>query len=368
MGVHTRVGLGAGTIGFALLYLAQPLLGVAAVLLVLVVGALAGLGMAKWLPRSWFGRQLEAGARAGALACGIALAGFMLSLILAGAHATTTLAARSHFVGIDFGPFVRALEIVGWFGVGLALAVVGFGAGTGVAALASQVGAWDKNRHAIEVVKRAREAAQRGGRPGTRAPRTTPNLSASLPPAFGASPPARSAHSGGLVVEPLQRDLASQPSDLEGLNESWHSMRSPLNVFPAPDISEKPWSRYDDRLPPGALLPDEGTLQADGTDENGDASGVPPDDLADEFAADGPSDWQDAAWRSDAGWMDYADESPAPQPSTRAAAPGNEDIDGNVNEVPVPTESQPADEEPQAEDLENVDDDDTFGRSDSWLN
>lgn len=320
MEVHTRVGIAAGVFGFALLYLAQLLAGAAAVLLAPVVGLLAGLGIAKWLPRAWYGRQLEAGARAGVLACGGALAGFLLSLIVAGAHSTQTLAARSHLMGIDLGSVVRALDLVGWLGAALVLALLGLGTGTGLAALASQVGAWDKNRHAIEVVKRARVAAQNSHRLAAAVSRTAPNLP-NLP---GAAP--------------THVDVSRPASDLEGLNESWHTLRSPLNVFPAPEKPDQPWSRYDERLPPGALLPDE--LALEGIDSGADAD-----------ASEQPADWDDAAWRSDPGWMDYEDDPRAD------AEPDEPEV------TPPPTEEHASAEADEPDDAEE-----DGAESDSWLN
>ncbi|HEY7833637.1 MAG TPA: hypothetical protein VIG30_08720, partial [Ktedonobacterales bacterium] len=313
MEIHTRVGLVAGVGGFVLLAMAQPLVGVAAVVLALVVGLAAGLGTAKWLPRAWYGRQIVAGAQAGLLACGVALAGFLLSLIVAGAHATATLAARSHLPGIDLGPLVRGLGAVGWLGAGFVLALLAWAAGTGVAALAGQFGAWDKNQHAIEVVARARAAAQHTGRLATVAPRTAPHLLGTLPPVFAApltppvvppvalpgAPPPGARAAPAFPVAPLPPEALNPGGDLAGLNESWYSLRSPVNVFPPPDTPERPWSRYDERLPPGALLPDEFAMDADAEAAASNAS--------DTTAGAAPAPQDGTAWRADAGWMDYED-------------------------------------------------------------
>lgn len=380
MGIHTRVGLAAGTIGFALLYLAQPLAGAAAVVLAPLVGLLAGLGTAKWLPRDWYGRQLEAGARAGVLACAVALAGFLISLIVAGAHTTGMLAARSHLVGIDLGAAVRVLGVAGWLGAGVALALAALVAGTGVAALASQLGAWDKNRHAIEVVKRAREAAQRSGRL-TAAPRTRPalpNLPQELdgypdtvrqtpipsplsPSSLPSSPPSWPSLPGS---PPPDGDLSGD--DLAGLNESWHSLRSPLSVFPAPDAPEKPWTRHDERLPPGALLPDELALDPEDDTADGmaaDAAAMTPTSGPTASAANGsgPATWDGTAWRDDAGWMDYEDSAraaaepagPAQQPASLPEA-GEQDEAGKIEE----------DEEGEKDE----EDEEDSAEADSWLN
>jgi hypothetical protein len=164
MGVHTRVGLGAGAVGFALLYLGQLQSGLGGLALLTLVALLAGLGVAKWLPRSWYGRQLEAGARAGAIACGLAASGLLLSLSLAGIHSIPALARQSHLLGLNLGAPVRALGVVGWLGAGLALSLAGVALGTAGATVVALVASWGKNRRALEVVERAREAAQRSGR------------------------------------------------------------------------------------------------------------------------------------------------------------------------------------------------------------
>lgn len=354
MGIHTRVGLAAGALGFVLLFLAQLVSGAATVLLALVVGLGAGLGVAKWLPRAWYGRQLAAGARAGALACGIALGGFLLSLILAGAHTTSTLAARSHLVGIDFDPVVRALGAIGWLGVSIALALVAWAVGTGVAALASQLGAWDKNQHAIEVVARARAAAQHSGRLVTAAPRTAPFLSGTLPPAFGAPPvaPATPATPGtrptpAFPAVGIPPEALDPNSDLAGLNESWHMLRSPLNVFPPPGAPDKAWSRYDDRLPPGALLPDEFALDADVAD-----GGIAAEDMApgaNVAAGAAPADLNGDAWREDTGWMDYevgGDQGePAAAETAATPLPAETAADADADAATSVDEMEPADNE-----------------------
>lgn len=396
MGIHTRVGLAAGTIGFALLYLAQPFVGAAATVLALVVGLLAGLGTAKWLPRDWYGRQFEAGARAGVLACAVALVGFLVSLLLAGAHTTGQLAARSHFMGINLSGVVRALGVVGWFGAGLALALVALAAGTGVAAVASQLGAWDKNRHAIEVVKRAREAAQRSGRLAGAVSRTKPSLPslpglrATLPPLPGVQADPLGAKSTPTPTPswpslpeatPSDRDLAGD--DLAGLNESWHSLRSPLNVFPPPNASEKPWSRYDDRLPPGALLPDDlapdepdghDTAPLSGASGPTGAAGVNGTEGMNGAAAGaGPAAWDDTIWREPAGWMDYEDggagasSQPELDPAQQAGTPPPDA--GTWDATDAAGGSGEAGEADQGEvDQGEPDESDDGEEADNWLN
>lgn len=164
MGVYVRVGLGAGAIGFALLYAAQLRAGLGALALLALVALSAGLGVAKWLPRDWYGRQLVAGVRAGGIACGLAVAGLFLSLGVAGRHTIPALARQSHLFGLDLGSAVRTLGVAGWVGAALALGLVGGALGAGLSALVALIAAWGKSQHAIQVVEQAREAAQRSAR------------------------------------------------------------------------------------------------------------------------------------------------------------------------------------------------------------
>jgi hypothetical protein len=162
--VYARVGASVGLLGAVALALAQPMVGLGALVLLGLVAMLGGLAMAKWLPRTWYGRQLEAGLRSGGITCSLALAGLVISIIVAGARSVPALAARSHVLGVDLGPVIRALGVLGWIGASVVLmlgaAVVAMGIATGAALLAS----WGKDRQAIEVVERAREAGQRSSR------------------------------------------------------------------------------------------------------------------------------------------------------------------------------------------------------------
>lgn len=174
MRMHIRVGLGTGALGFLLLYAAQVGSGLGAIALLGLIGLLAGLAMAKWLPRDWYGRQLAAGARAGGIACGLAGLGLLVSLGYSGKHAIPALARQSHLLGLNVGPAVSTLGGLGWFGSGLLLTLVAVGLATAFAAVVTGIAAWDKSRRAIDIVNRAREAARRtnpalsGPRPSVR--------------------------------------------------------------------------------------------------------------------------------------------------------------------------------------------------------
>lgn len=161
---YTRVGVGVGLLGAVLLAMVQPFVGLGALVALELIALLAGLAMAKWLPRAWYGRQLEAGVRSGAIACGVALAGLVISLGVAGPRTVAALAARSHALGVDLGPAVRGLGLLGWIGASLVLMLGAGLLGTALATAASLVASWGKDRRAIEVVERAREAGQRSSR------------------------------------------------------------------------------------------------------------------------------------------------------------------------------------------------------------
>ena len=104
-----------GCIGFIALYILQYGVALAVTPLLLVMGVLVGLVVAKWLPWRWYGRQFAAGVRAGVVACGLSAAGVLLSLVGTGPHNVAALAARSHLLGIDLGRFVPVLGSAGWF-------------------------------------------------------------------------------------------------------------------------------------------------------------------------------------------------------------------------------------------------------------
>src|SRR5437879_10380916 len=79
-----RVCITIGGVGFVALFALQAVIALAVADCLLIVGLAAGLATAKWLERPWFGRQLIAGLRAGALAVGIAGAGALFSLFIIG--------------------------------------------------------------------------------------------------------------------------------------------------------------------------------------------------------------------------------------------------------------------------------------------
>jgi hypothetical protein len=162
--MNTRVGWAVGAAGFVLLFLVQVPTALGAALLYPLLGIAAGLGMAKWLPRAWYGRQFSAGLRAGALAAAGASAGLLLSVVLMAPHRMGALAARSHLLGLGLSRQAEALGALGWIGVTVVAVLLGSLICATLAALTTQALALDKSRSAIQAVDRAREAAQRSNR------------------------------------------------------------------------------------------------------------------------------------------------------------------------------------------------------------
>lgn len=161
----TRTGISLSVVAALALYGVQLVAGLAAMTGVVVVGVIAGLCVAKWLERPWYGRQLEAGARAGAIACGVA--GLSAALYLLGQSSASMydLAARSRPLGASFTSFVLSLSPLGPVGAIIASAVVATLLGIASSALTAQLFAWGKDKHSVTVVEQARLAAQ-AGQPG----------------------------------------------------------------------------------------------------------------------------------------------------------------------------------------------------------
>lgn len=148
-----------GCVGFMALYLLQYRLALAVTPLLLIVGALTGLTIAKWLPWHWYGRQFSAGVQAGAVTCGLSAAGVLLSLIGTGSHNVASLAARSHLSGIDLSAFVKSLGAAGWFMPYLLLTLFFALGGVLVAGALAQVVGWSKNVRTVRVIREAHDSA-----------------------------------------------------------------------------------------------------------------------------------------------------------------------------------------------------------------
>lgn len=155
-----RIGVIIGGIGFIALFALQAVIALAVADCLLIVGLASGLAMAKWIERSWYGRQLIAGLRAGAFAVSIAGVGALLSLFIIGPRDKTVLATRSHVLTIDMSHWVGSFTILPWAGIDILTVLLAGLAGVVLSAITTQIFAWSKNRRAVQVVVQARQAAQ----------------------------------------------------------------------------------------------------------------------------------------------------------------------------------------------------------------
>lgn len=148
-----------GCAGFIALYLLQLRVALAATPLLLVVGVLTGLAVAKWLPWGWYGRQFAAGVRGGAVACGLAAAGVLLSLVGGRTPHVAALAEESRLPGLNLSGIVTSLGAVGWFTPYLLLTVCFALGGVLLAGLVAQIAAWNKSQRTVRVIREAHNSA-----------------------------------------------------------------------------------------------------------------------------------------------------------------------------------------------------------------
>jgi len=232
MRVLLRVGIITGAGAAVVLYALASSVALAAAIGILLTGLLAGMGVAKWLEWGWYGRQLEAGWQAGALASGLAGLGTLGALVVDGPRSTAALAAQSHLFGLDLGALVGVLSGLGWVGTDLVVVLVSAALGTGVAAAASLLFAFGKSARAVEAITHARHAAQAANRseplntplplpgyPTLGAPPTGPGWytsppSGAIPPGLYAAPtlpppgrPAPNSGRGPSTARPVEREL-----------------------------------------------------------------------------------------------------------------------------------------------------------------
>src|SRR5579859_3931840 len=105
----TRTGVTLSVIAALALYGVQLVAALGVALGIILTGVLVGLSVAKWLERDWYGRQLEAGARAGVIACGVGGLSSLLYLLGQGPRSLPDLVARSHVAGLDLAPLILPL-------------------------------------------------------------------------------------------------------------------------------------------------------------------------------------------------------------------------------------------------------------------
>jgi hypothetical protein len=162
-----RVGLLLGAFGALAIFALGRMAALTAAVGVIAVGLLTGLAMAKWLEWSWFGRQSEAGLRAGLIACSLGAIAGLSTLIAQGPHDVTTLAAQSHLGGLNLAPLAHTLGGLGWAGVDIVVLFLACLIGIALAVGTTAIFGVGKNRAAVDAVSRARQAAEalRAGRP-----------------------------------------------------------------------------------------------------------------------------------------------------------------------------------------------------------
>lgn len=148
-----------GCAGFIALYLLQLHVALAAAPLLLVVGALTGLAVAKWLPWSWYGRQFAAGVRGGAVACGLAAAGVLLSLVGGKTPQVPAIAAESQLPGLNLAGIVTSLGGAGWFTPYLLLTACFALGGVVLAGIVARIASWNKSQRTVRVIREAHNSA-----------------------------------------------------------------------------------------------------------------------------------------------------------------------------------------------------------------
>jgi hypothetical protein len=159
-----------GCIGFVILFALQYVIALAATPLIAVVGIVAGLAVAKWLPWAWYGRQFAAGVRGGLVACGLAAAGMFLSSLAIGTRSVETLAERSHLADIGLAQIANGFGELAWFVPYLALTAIFTVGGILLAGVVAQIFGWSKNVRTVRVIREAHNSASLLHRSQTWAP------------------------------------------------------------------------------------------------------------------------------------------------------------------------------------------------------
>lgn len=154
-----RIVILLGSTGFVALYILQYRAALAATPLILIIGGLTGLFIAKWLPWAWYGRQFSAGVRAGALTCALAALGVLLSLISSGPHQVADIASRSHLPGIDLMHVVTTFGSAGWFTAYVLLALFFGAGGVLLSGIVARIAGANKSMRTVRVIREAHDSA-----------------------------------------------------------------------------------------------------------------------------------------------------------------------------------------------------------------
>lgn len=168
-----RAGAVVGGVWFVALFALQSAVALVVLAGVVAAGVCAGLVIAKWLERGWYGRQLQAGLRAGAIASGAAGLASLVALLAMGPHDVKTLAAKSHAPGLRLGGVAHALGFAGYISADVLGVLLAVALGAGLSAVTAQIFAWSKSAKAIRIVAQARLAAQATRQDDDRAPYST---------------------------------------------------------------------------------------------------------------------------------------------------------------------------------------------------
>ena len=155
-----RVGAVAAILGCVAIYGLARAGGLVAVYGILLLGFAVGLAMAKWLDWSLYGRQVESGAQAGAIACVPAAVVALFALLSQDSRTVTSLETASHLGPVNAAGFAHAFAFAGWAGADILSVVFATLFAIGLAALTSIVMGWSKNGRAVRSVNQAYEAAR----------------------------------------------------------------------------------------------------------------------------------------------------------------------------------------------------------------
>jgi hypothetical protein len=216
--------------------------GLVVIPLLLLLGVGAGLAMAKWLDFAWFGRQIEAGWKVGAIACVPAGVLALLTLLIQGPHDLNALVDASRLGGVDMGSLARFFGFAGWAGADIFGVLLGTAAAVGLATLTTLVFAISKSARAVQVITQAREAAQ-ALRRGTWGPTQTSVAVPALP--------------STLSVGAVWQGMTSPSTPAVGSNVPWKSPAS-LGATSAAASPSLPFAQSDppgDAPSPADLLP-----------------------------------------------------------------------------------------------------------------
>lgn len=156
----TRTGVTLSVVAALALYGLQLVGGLMVTVGIVAIGVIAGLSVAKWLERDWYGRQLDAGARAGAIACGVAGLSALFYLLGQGPRSIADLSARSTLLGASMDPVIQLLSPLGPVGVDITASVVATLLGITLAAFTARVFGWGKDKRSLKIIAQARLAAQ----------------------------------------------------------------------------------------------------------------------------------------------------------------------------------------------------------------